>query len=171
MQYETGEGVSYIESGSYVPEAPTLEGGSADVGTPCEFVRTPCGRPVGTRGPWRGQYDYVLFTYCWDRGAWGWAALAELQLTSTVDREGSRAETARAETGRADAAARVRRRATAPTGPPLGLPASPGTVPTALGRRRCTPPGSQALVHFCAHHTLVTAHTALSTTHGTVPVA
>ena len=60
----------------------------------------------------------------------------------------------------------VRRRPGSP-----GLPASPGTVPTALGRRRCTPPGSQALVHFCAHHTLVTAHTALSTTHGTVPVA
>ena len=46
MQYETGEGVSYIESGSYVPEAPTLEGGSADVGTPwpCEFSHTVDGR-------------------------------------------------------------------------------------------------------------------------------
>ena len=116
---------------------------------PRASFRTPCGRPVGTRGPWRGQYDYVLFTYCWDRGAWGWTA-SWLELT---DRAGSRPR-------------RPRRR----PGPP-GLPASPGTVPTALGRRRCTPPGSQALVHFCAHHTLVTAHTALSTTHGTVPVA
>jgi hypothetical protein len=86
----------------------------------------------------------------------GMAALGVGRPRGGVDRAGSRRR-----------APRPRRDA---PGPP-GLPASPGTVPTALGRRRCTPPGSQALVHFCAHHTLVTAHTALSTTHGTVPVA
>ena len=43
MQIEKGEGVSYIESGSYVPEAPTF--GSADVD------------PVSFRTPWTAGRD------------------------------------------------------------------------------------------------------------------
>lgn len=148
MQYENGEGVSYIESGSYVPEAPTLEASPTCGGprSPGEFSHTVDGRSGRAAHGAANTITYVLRTV-------GIAALGVGRPRGGVDRAGSR----------------PRRPADGP-GPP-GLPASPGTVPTALGRRRCTPPGSQALVHFCAHHTLVTAHTALSTTHGTVPVA
>ena len=127
----------------------TLEGGSADVGTPCEFSHTVDGRSGRAAHGAANTITYFLRTV-------GIAALGVGRPRGGVDRAGSRPAPSRRPPGGA--------------GPP-GLPASPVTVPTALGRRRCTPPGSQALVHFCAHHTLVTAHTALSTTHGTVPVA
>jgi len=123
--------------------------------------------PVDAAGRDARPYDYVLFTYCWDRGAWGWAALAELQLTSTVDRAGSRAESGRPpRDGRRSAdARRPRPDRLSACRPRLGQCLLP------WGDDAAHHLGFRLLYIFGAHHTPVTAHTALSTTHGTVPVA
>jgi len=115
---------------------------------PREFSHTR-GRPVGTRGPWRGQYDYVLFTCCWDGGAWGWTA-----SWRGVDRAGSK-----------------------PTAPSADAPDRPACRPR-LGQC-LLPWGDDAAHHLglrllyifvlITHWSPHTLHSA--TTHGTVPVA
>ena len=118
--------------------------------------RTPSdrGRPVGTRGPWRGQYDYVLFTYCWDRGAL--AALGVGRPRGGVDRAGTRKPTAPG-------------KPTPRTARPAGLAWDSAyclgatTLHTTWVSGSCT--------FLCSSHTGHRTQSALSTTHGTVPVA